>query len=70
LKGGGDLLPAYLQEEVDWRLTIFPSRYNEYDSWCEALDDFMRNSVVGTSPCFRLIFRRARRLPEMLGVDA
>ncbi len=60
---------AYLQEDADGRLVVFPSRYNEYDSWCEAMDDFMRNSVLDIT-MFRLIFRRAAQTAVLLGVDA
>ena len=60
---------AYLIEEEDGRLTIFPSRYNENDSWCEGLDDFMRNSVTDLT-MFRLVLRRAAQAAEILQVDA
>ncbi len=60
---------AYLLEDEQGRLVIFPSRYNEYDSWCEGLEDFMRNSVVDLT-MFRLTLRRAAQAAEVLGVDA
>ena len=60
---------AYLQEDAQGRLVIFPSRYNENDSWCEAMDDFMRNSVLDIT-MFRLILLRASQAAAVLGVDA
>ncbi len=60
---------AYLQEDGQGRLVIFPSRYNEYDSWCEGLEDFMRNSIVDLT-MFRLTLRRAAQAASVLGVDA
>ena len=59
---------AYLQEDAQGQLLVFPSRYNEYDSWCEAMDDFMRNSVLDIT-MFRLIFQRASQAAALLGVD-
>lgn len=59
---------AYLQEDEDGHLVIFPSRYNEYDSWCEALDDFMRNSILDLA-MFRQVFRNAAAAASILGVD-
>ena len=49
-------------------LAIFPSRYNEYDSWCEALDDFMRNSVSDLA-MFRFVLMHAARAAGVLDMD-
>jgi len=59
---------AYLQEDENGRLVIFPSRYNENDSWCESLDDFMRNSVTDLA-MFRFVLTRAAKAAGVLGVD-
>ena len=60
---------AYLQEDENGRLVIFPSRCNEHDSWCEGLDDFMCNSVLDIA-MFRQVFRNAAAAATLLGVDA
>jgi len=59
---------AYLQEEANGKLVIFPSRYNEHDSWCESMDDFMRNSVTDLA-MFRFVLTRAAQAARVLGID-
>ena len=59
---------AYLQEDEQGQLFIFPSRYNEYDSWCEAMDDFMRNSVTDLA-MFRFVLVHAARAADTLQTD-
>lgn len=69
LKAVATFYRAYLQEDAQGRLVVFPSRYNEYDSWCEAMDDFMRNSVLDIT-MFRQVFRHAAQAAALLGIDA
>ncbi len=59
---------AYLQEDEQGHLVIFPSRYNEHDTWCEALDDFMRNGILDLV-MFRHVLRNAATAAVLLGVD-
>lgn len=68
LKGVAEFYLAYLQEGEDGRLHIFPSRYNEYDSWCECLDDFMRDSVLDLT-MFRFILVHAAKAARVLARD-
>ena len=69
LKAAALFYRAYLQEDDQGRLVIFPSRYNEYDSWCEALDDFMRNSVADLA-MFRFVLTRAAMAASLLAMDS
>jgi len=68
LKGVAAFYRAYLQEGTDGRLHVFPSRYWEYDSWCETLDDFMRDSVPDLA-VFRFVLTHAARAAQALGSD-
>ena len=68
LKAAALFYRAYLQEDEQGRLVIFPSRYNEYDSWCEALDDFMRNSVTDLA-IFRFVLTHAAQAARVLDMD-
>ena len=61
---------AYLQEDAEGRLIIFPSRFFEYLSPpAPALGDYMTNSVTDLA-MFRLVFRRVIAAAEVLGIDA
>ncbi len=68
LKEVAQFYRAYLREDDKGGLLVFPSRYNEYDSWCEALDDFMRNGILDLV-MFRQVFRNAAAAAAALGTD-
>ena len=59
---------AYLQEDEKGRLVIFPSRYLEYDSYTDSLDDYMLNSIIDLAT-FRLTLQCAAAAAEALGTD-